>query len=177
MLTQCDAEGGPEYLTGTFEALFNPVMDADLYYVSYGYGGVVSSDYDDIVQGLVTGLAATQLFVNHNISLITAPVIILEGVDDTMEPIPNGIEFWNQLNPKTQAKSAFVNFTEESGGALHCQVGAEMALDTQVWNWVRELGIIPPKPKPSSSSSAAITIMPSGVLFALVFLVTLFLQK
>ncbi len=176
MLTECAVYGGPEYLEGTFASLFGSLMDADLYYASYGYGGVVSSSFINITLGLVSGLIATQSFVNTHVSAITAPTFLAVGADDTLEPFSHSLAFWDQMSTATKAKSTFGNFSVESGGALHCQVGAEMILDDAVWSWIRSLGIVPPKPSSSTTSTSSSSILVASWILSFVAVILIKLQ-
>jgi len=140
MLTTCDAEGGPEYLAGTFDVALAGLMSPTIYYLAFGYGGVVSSNFTVVLEGVVQGLKNIQTFVNPNAADITAATLLIAGVDDDLEPA-DVVPFFNALSADTKKISTILNFTAETGAALHCQVGGEMILDKEQWDWL--LSVVP----------------------------------
>ncbi len=77
-------------------------------------------------------LPCLQKFSEYDIANISSPVIGFKGTEDDLL---GGQEedFFSQLSPATQEKSTLITFDDQSGGALHCQVGGSLALAAQLF--------------------------------------------
>lgn len=136
-MLECGDEG-KQLLQATFSEILTGVVIPDTAYLAFGYAGAVTSNVTQLVDHVLDGLIAVQSFVNDNISNITAPTLVLQGTEDNIEP-GQGLYFFESLNPSTQSQSMLVNFTAQTGGALHCEVGAQTLLDTELFNWLLEM--------------------------------------
>ena len=158
----------------------------DYVYNAMDYAGVVTSNITQIVESLWQGYRNALQFVNTNVSMAQTPFLILSGEQDNLIG-GQGTAFLEQLPKSVQDQSLLVNFTAETGGALHCQAGAMNAMAEAVFPWLDQRTIMsksemtptsaPDVDSGSKSSSASYSLFTSavGTMPALVSLLLLML--
>lgn len=73
-----------------------------------------------------------QEFGEYPIDNISCPVIAIKGTEDDLLGGQED-EWFARLSPATQEKSVLIEYGPDSGGALHCQVGAPNALSAKMF--------------------------------------------
>lgn len=126
----------------------------DYVYNAMDYAGVVTSNITQIVESLWQGYRNALQFVNANVSMAQTPFLILSGEQDNLIG-GQGTAFLEQLPKSVQDQSLLVNFTAETGGALHCQAGAMNAMAEAVFPWLNQRTIM-------SESETTSTAAPAG---------------
>ena len=144
----------------------------DYVYNAMDYAGVVTSNITQIVESLWQGYRNALQFVNTNVSMAQTPFLILSGEQDNLIG-GQGTAFLEQLPKSVQDQSLLVNFTAETGGALHCQAGAMNAMAEAVFPWLDQRTIMsesemtptsaPDVDSGSKSSSASYSLFTSAV--------------
>lgn len=153
LLQECDDDT-------TARTIWNTMFDAspdelivvlpDYVYGVMDYAGIVTSNITEIIDATYLGYQRVFNFTNSDISGSQIPILVLSGTQDNLM---GGQEedYFNQLPQDIQDVSKLVNFTAETGGALHSQSGALQTQAEAVFPWLKEtLGSAAPSP-PSSS--------------------------
>eukprot|EP00890_Picochlorum_soloecismus_P006649 jgi/Picsp_1/809/NSC_04298-R1_alpha beta hydrolase len=109
----------------------------DYVYNAMDYAGVVTSNITQIVDSLWQGYGNVLQFINTNMSMAQTPFLILSGEQDNLIG-GQSTAFLEQLPKSVKDQSLLVNFTAETGAALHCQAGAMHAQADAVFPWLEQ---------------------------------------
>lgn len=170
LLQECDDDSDARTL---WYNIFDPspseriVLLPDYVYGAMDYAGIVTSNVTEIINATYLGYKGVLNFTNTDISSTQIPMLILSGTQDNLM---GGQEenYFNQLPQDVQDVSKLVNFTAETGGALHSQSGAMQTQAESVFPWLKEtLGIAAPNPSDQRSDAFALTSVLSVLLSAL----------
>ena len=105
----------------------NPLGFTDVVYnvIDYlgGGAGFTNSTPQAILEASYDGWAKVFDFVNQNVSNTKTPVLVLSGDQDVLMG-GQQMRYWDQLPDDVKKDSKLVNFTGDSGAALHSQLGA-----------------------------------------------------
>ncbi len=167
LLQDCDADSGaPEIWYNLFEGADLVNVLPDYVYNIIDYAGVFTSNVTDIIQTTWLGYKNAFDFVNPNITKTGTPVLVLSGTEDNLMG-GQELSYFDQLPDDIKSKSQLVNFTAETGGALHSQSGAMNVQAAAVFPWMKQqLSSSSTTPTSSSSSSSSSSFVgPDTFLF------------
>ncbi len=177
LLLECDEDSGARQLWYELFSSQSVSEFPDIVYnvIDYGGGGAgfVNTSLDAIVDASYDSWGKVFNFVNPNVSSTSTPVLVLAGSQDVLMGGQQNAYF-DQLPEAIKEKSKLVVFDAESGGALHCQVGAMGSQAEVVVPWVESMlsdGAFQLNSNPSLASSMATSVLTS--LLALVVVVVL----
>ena len=143
LLLECDEDSGARQVwyelfsngqtVGGFPDIVYNVID-------YGGGGAgfQNTSFDAIINSSYDGWGKVFDFVNPNVSSTATPVLVLAGAQDVLMGGQQN-DYFDQLPEDIKSNSKLVMFDAESGGALHCQVGAMSSQAEVVVPWVEGL--------------------------------------
>ena len=138
LLQDCSPESGaPEIWYDLFQGADLVNVLPDYVYNIIDYAGVFTSNVTDIIQATWLGYQNAFDFVNPNVSMTETPILVLSGTEDNLMGGQEAL-FFDQLPDDIKAQSQLVNFTAETGGALHSQSGAMQAQAEAVFPWMKQ---------------------------------------
>jgi len=137
----------------------------DYVYNAMDYAGVVTSNVTQIVESMWQGYRNALQFVNPNVTMAQTPFLILSGTQDTLIG-GQSTAFLEQLPKSIQDESLLVNFTAETGGALHCQAGAMSAQADAVFPWLEQRRLTSETETTSTGDSEAMSSSASYSFFS-----------
>lgn len=151
LLQDCGQDSGaPKIWYELFEGADLVNVLPDYVYNIIDYAGIFTSNVTDIIQATWLGYRNAFDFVNPNISMTETPVLVLSGTEDNLMG-GQEVSYFDQLPDNIKSKSQLVNFTAETGGALHSQSGAMNVQAAAVFPWIKQQ--LSSTSTPSSSSS------------------------
>ncbi|KAI8105185.1 hypothetical protein M9435_000355 [Picochlorum sp. BPE23] len=154
LLQECDDDSAARSIwTTMFDASPDELIDVlpDYVYSIMDYAGIVTSNVTEIIDATYLGYQGVLNFTNTDISATQIPILVLSGTQDNLMGGQEE-EYFNQLPQNIQDVSKLVNFTAETGGALHSQSGALQTQAEAVFPWLKEtLGNAAPSPTSSST--------------------------